>query len=113
MSDLIHLAVQTDSTRLSTTLTGTCPALTGHLVSRPLQARQRLAEFAPLTTPELTKLTSVSVLSVGGGFHFGGDRAFDRDNSLPLCNLYLSIMPWMRVEITRFISDTSRLSEPE
>lgn len=156
MFDLIHLAIQTDSTRLITMLllgTSSVPPIAGvslghHDLSHHGKDPQKIAQLKAL---ELEKMKTVRellqklkntqeqseslldrtmiffssnlgdasthstknlpVLLAGGGFRHGRHLAFDRDNSPPLCNLYVSMLQRLGIETDRFSSGTSPLSE--
>ncbi len=53
---------------------------------------------------------NLPILLAGGGFKHGQHLAFDRDNNLPLSNLYVSMLRRMGVDAERFGSSTSALS---
>lgn len=53
---------------------------------------------------------NLPMLLAGGGFRHGKHLAFDRQNNTPACNLYLSMLQRMGVEVNAFGSSTSTLS---
>jgi len=57
--------------------------------------------------------TNLPVLLAGGGFRHGRHIAFRRDNNIPLCNLFVSMLQRMGVEEEAFASSTGRLTELE
>lgn len=54
--------------------------------------------------------TNLPILLAGGGFHHGQHLAFDRDANTPLCNLFLSMLQRMDVEVDAFGSSTGSLA---
>ena len=155
MYDLVHLALQTDSTRLITLqIQGTAlvPPLPGvnrdhhnlsHHGQDPEKIKQlRLVEEAQLealagllgklknTAEEgRTLLDSTMVLFgsnlgngnshdtknmpmvlAGGRFKHGQHLAFDPANNAPLCNLFVSMLQQLGLEIDSFASSTNKLS---
>lgn len=153
--DLIHLALQTDSSRLVTLqLLGTSnvPPIQGvsqghhdlsHHGKDPAKIAQlRILEVEKLKvlrdfltqlkqTPEegdsLLERTMVffssnladaskhsvknmPVLLAGGGFKHGQHLAFDQENNLPLCNLFVSMLQRMGIEADKFASSTGTLT---
>lgn len=155
MFDLIHLAVQTDSTRLITLLllgTSLVPPIPGvslghHDLSHHGQDPKKIEQ---LTTVELEKMKTVHellkklkqteeqgeslldrttvffssnlgnasnhssknlpVLLAGGGFNHGGHLAFDPQNPPPLCNLYVSMLQRLGIDVPKFGSSTGTLT---
>lgn len=153
--DMIHLALQTDSSRLITLqLLGTSsvppipgvnqghhdlshhgqdPAKIAQLKVLELEKMQALRDFLALlrTSKEegetLLDRTNVffssnladaskhsvrnmPVLLAGGGFRHGQHLGFDQENNLPLCNLYLSMLQRMGIEVDQFASSTGTLT---
>ena len=146
MFDLIHLALQTDSTRL-VTIPIDCgqsvPRVDGvkeghhslsHHGTRPEKIAQlRLLELELMKVYRdlLLKLkntkeegetlldrtmvlfgshmgnaathntSNLPMILAGGGFKHGQHLAFDKDNNTPLCNLYLSMLQRLDLEIAR------------
>ena len=49
---------------------------------------------------------SLPVLLAGGGFRHGQHLAFDAENPVPLCNLYVSVLQRLGIEMDRFSSAT-------
>lgn len=54
--------------------------------------------------------TNLPIILAGGGFHHGQHLAFNKDNNMPLANLYLSMSHKMGLEIDRFASSTGTLN---
>lgn len=155
MFDMIHLAVQTDSTRLMTFMllgTSGVPPIPGvslghhdlsHHGQDPKKIEQlRIVEMEKMKTlgDLLMKLKktdeqgeslldrtmvffssnlgnasnhsskNLPVLFAGGGFKHGQHLAFDPQNPPPLCNLQLSMLQRLGIEVDRFGSSTGTLS---
>jgi hypothetical protein len=53
---------------------------------------------------------NMPMLLAGGGFRHGGHLAFDRLNNTPACNIYVSMLQRMCLEIDKFGSSTGTLS---
>jgi Protein of unknown function (DUF1552) len=53
---------------------------------------------------------NLPVLLAGGGFKHGQHLAFDAQNPPPLCNLYLSMLQRLGVEVDKFSSSTGTLT---
>lgn len=53
---------------------------------------------------------NMPVLLAGGGFKHGQHLAFDTNNNLPLCNLFVSMLQRMGIEADKFGSSTGTLS---
>ena len=53
--------------------------------------------------------TNLPILLVGGGFRHGQHLAFNRDANTPLCNLFVSMLQRMDVEVDAFGSSTGSL----
>jgi hypothetical protein len=154
MFDLIHLALQTDSTRLITLiLLGTSgvppvPGVTlGHhdlshhgkdphkieqLKKIELEKLKALRDFlarlsqtkedgvrlldrtmvffsSNLGNASTHGVKNLPVLVSGGGFKHGQHLGFDPDRPPPLCNLYVSMLQRLGMEIDRFGSSTGTL----
>jgi hypothetical protein len=153
--DLIHLALQTDSTRLITMIAhgaGGPPPIQGvshdhHDLTHHGQDPKKIEELK-LIEVELMKtlrdllvklkqtkeegvslldrtmlffgsnlgnasnhsVTNLPVLLAGGGFRHGQHLAFDPKNHPPLCNLYVSMLQRMGVEVDRFGCSSGTLS---
>ncbi|MFM7843409.1 MAG: DUF1552 domain-containing protein [Planctomycetota bacterium] len=152
--DLIHLALQTDSTRLITLqLLGTSnvPPIPGvnqghHDLSHHGQDPSKIEQLRILELEKLKLLRdflvqlrdtreegerlldrtmiffssnladaskhsvkNLPVLLAGGGFRHGQHLAFDENNNLPLCNLYVSMLQRMEIETDKFGSSTGTL----
>ena len=54
--------------------------------------------------------TNLPILLVGGGFRHGQHLAFSRDANTPLCNLFVSMLQRMDVEVDAFGSSTGSLA---
>jgi hypothetical protein len=54
--------------------------------------------------------TNLPILLAGGGFKHGQHLAFNRENNLPLSNLFVSMLQKMEIETDQFGSSTSTLS---
>lgn len=155
MYDLIHLALQTDSTRVITLFVqdgGGVPKLPGvtmehhelthhskneekieQLRKHELPIMQHfhdfLAKLKGTTEGDSTLLNKTAVISgcfmgnaaqhmsvnlpmiiAGGGFKHAGHLGFDRERNKPLCNLYLSVLQSMGLEVDKFSSSTGTLT---
>jgi hypothetical protein len=155
MFDLIHLAVQTDSTRLITLLlagTSLVPTIAGvslghHDLSHHGQDPSKIAQLKKieletmkavrdlLTKLKQTKEGRVSlldrtmvffgsnlgsgsthstknlpVLLSGGGFKHGRHLAFDPTKPPPLCNLYVTMLQQLGIDVDKFGSSTGTLA---
>ena len=152
--DLIHLAIQTDSTRLVTLqLLGTSgvPPIPGvslghHDLSHHGKDATKIDQLKKLETEKMKTLRdflkqlkdtkedggtlldrttvffssnladasthgvkNMPVLLAGGGFKHGSHLAFDPKNNPPLCNLYVSMLQRLGLEVDRFASSTGTL----
>ena len=155
MFDLMHLAVQTDSTRLITYCmlgTSLVPPIAGvslghHDLSHHGQDPNKIAQ---LRAVELEKMKTIAeflgklkrtdeqganlldrtivyfssnlgnasnhssknlpVLLAGGGFRHVGNLPFDPDKSPPLCNLYVSMLQRLGLEINEFGTSNGTLT---
>jgi hypothetical protein len=153
--DLIHLAVQTDSTRLITLqLLGTSgvPPVPGvslghHDLSHHGNDPTKIAQLKKVETEVMKTLRdflkrlkdtkedgvrlldrttvffssnladasthsvrNLPVLLAGGGFRHGRHLAFDPKSGPPLCNLYVSMLQRLGLEVNRFGSSTGTLT---
>jgi hypothetical protein len=153
--DLIHLALQTDSTRLITMIVtsanGPPPVegvshdhhdLTHHgqdptkikelqlvefelmkamrdLFAKLKQTKEEGANLLDRTTvffgsnlgnASYHSTTNLPVLLAGGGFRHGQHLAFDPKNNPPLCNLYVSMLQRLGIEVDKFGSSTGTLT---
>jgi hypothetical protein len=153
--DLIHLALQTDSTRLVTLqLLGTSavppvqgvtfghhdlshhgkdPAKIAQLkkveVEKMITFRDFLKKLKETTEEGVSLLDrtmvffssnlgdasthsskNMPILLAGGGFKHGQHLAFDPKNPPPLCNLYVSMLQRLGIEVDRFGSSTGTLT---
>ena len=54
--------------------------------------------------------TNLPILLAGGGFKHGQHLAFNRENNLPLSNLFVSMLQKMEIEADQFGSSTSTLN---
>lgn len=152
--DVMHLALQTDSTRLITCVFNDgsyVPVLPGvsqnyHNLSHHGQDPQKLKELA-IVEGEYLKLfgeflrklkatkeggsnlldrtmilmgshmesgrhnnTNLPAILAGGGFRHGQHLAFDKQKNAPLCNLQLTMLQRLGLEIDRFSSSTGTLT---
>jgi len=151
--DLIHLALQTDSTRLITypindgvavpTLPGV--SMNYHNLSHHGKDPQKIKQLSLVEAAQvrlfgefLRKLKNTQedgsnlldrtqvllgshmhsgdhntrnlpILHAGGGFHHGQHLKFDHENNTPLCNLYVSMLNRLGINIDSFGSSTGRL----
>ncbi len=55
--------------------------------------------------------TNLPIILAGGGFKHGQHLAYKRDNNLPLCNLFVTMLQRMGVEAERFGSSTGALTD--
>jgi len=155
MFDMIHLALQTDSTRiitmllLGTSLVPPIPGVTqghhdlshhGKDPAKIAQLRTIEVELMKTVRDLLDKLKkteeqgetlldrttlffssnlgnaathstkNLPVLLAGGGFKHGQHLAFDAANAPPLCNLYVTMLQRMGIEVDKFSSSTGTLS---
>src|SRR5204863_7183157 len=53
---------------------------------------------------------NLPVLLAGGGFRHGQHLHFDAQNSPPLCNLYVSMLQRLGVEVDKFSTSTGTLT---
>jgi hypothetical protein len=53
---------------------------------------------------------NLPVLVAGGGFQHGQHLAFDANNPPPLCNLYVSMLQRLRIEVDKFGTSTGTLT---
>lgn len=155
MYDLIHLALQTDSTRLVTMeagLMGAQPVIDGttldvyHNLSHHGMDPGRIANLSLIedeaikafgyllaklkgtqedgeTLLERTMVllgsnlsnasshdtTNLPILLAGGGFKHGQHLIFNRENNTPLCNLYVSMLQRLGLEVSSFGSSNGTL----
>ena len=155
MYDLIHLAVQTDSTRIitmSVNCGGAAPLVPGvtmehHNLSHHGKDPEKLAQLRLIETAQMQALRdlllklqqtreqgrslldgtmvlygsnlgnssshstkNMPILLAGGGFRHGQHLAFDRDNNMPLCKLYVSMLQQMGLETDTFASGKGRIT---
>jgi len=152
--DLIHLALQTDSTRLITVhggLLGSQPTLGGaaldyhnithhgmdpdkiktlgliedelmktfrHLLAKLKETKEEGDTLLDRTMVLLGSnlgnasshdTTNLPVLLAGGGFRHGQHLVYQRENNTPLCNLYLSMLQRLGLEVASFGSSKGTL----
>jgi hypothetical protein len=153
--DLVHLAVQTDSTRLLTIMLGGStfvPPIQGvslghHDLSHHGKEPGKLAQLKIVEVETMKILRdflgklkqskeagetlldrtmvylgsnlgdgsshsvkNLPVLLAGGGFKHGQHLRFDAENPPPLCNLYVSMLQRLGVEVDKFSSGTGTLT---
>lgn len=53
---------------------------------------------------------NLPIILAGGGFQHGQHLAFDKENNAPLCNLYVSMLQRLGLEIDQFASSTGTLT---
>jgi hypothetical protein len=53
---------------------------------------------------------NMPIILAGGGFRHGQHLAFDRQNNLPLCNLFVTMLQRIGMETDRFASSTGTVS---
>jgi hypothetical protein len=154
MYDLIHLAVQTDSTRLITLFVngnGLVPPIAGvsdnwHNLSHHGRDPEKIAQLRLIETEQLIALRgllaklketreegetlldrtmvlfgsnlgnasshdtrNLPVLLAGGGFRHGAHLKFDPANNAPLCNVYVSMLQRLGLEVGSFASSTGTI----
>lgn len=54
--------------------------------------------------------TNLPIVLAGGGFKHGQHLAFRRDNNTPLCNLYVTMLQQLGIEVESFASSTGTLT---
>jgi hypothetical protein len=54
--------------------------------------------------------TNLPIVLAGGGFKHGQHIAFRRDNNTPLCNLYVTMLQRLGIEVDSFASSTGTLT---
>ena len=54
--------------------------------------------------------TNLPILLAGGGFRHGQHLVFRRDNNTPLCNVFVSMMQRLGLEVDSFASGTGRIT---
>jgi hypothetical protein len=54
--------------------------------------------------------TNLPTILAGGGFKHGQHLAFDPKNNTPLCNLYVTMLQCLGIEVDKFSSSTGTLS---
>jgi hypothetical protein len=54
---------------------------------------------------------NLPIVLAGGGFQHGRHLAFDRDNNVPLANLYVTMLQRLGLKVDRFASSTGTMSE--
>jgi len=153
--DMIHLALQTDSSRLITLQllgTSSVPPIAGvnqghHDLSHHGQDPAKIAQLKVLELEKMQTLRNfltqlrttqeegeslldrtmvffssnladaskhsvknMPVLLAGGGFRHGQHLAFDRENNLPLSNLFVSMLQRMGIEADHFASSSGTLT---
>jgi hypothetical protein len=55
--------------------------------------------------------TNLPILVAGGGFRHGAHLAFDREDNLPLSNLFVTILQRLGIEADAFGSSTAALAD--
>jgi hypothetical protein len=75
----------------------------------PLLDRTMVLLGSNLGNSNTHETTNLPILLAGGGFKHGQHLAFDRENNTPLCNLYLSMLQRLGLEISSFGSSKGTL----
>jgi hypothetical protein len=154
MYDLIHLAVQNDSSRIISLFVngnGLVPPISGvsdnwHNLSHHGKDPEKIAQLRLIETEQLLALRdllaklketqeesetlfdrtmvlfgsnlgnasshdtrNLPILLAGGGFKHGSHLAFDQVNNAPLCNVYLSMLQRLGLEVEAFASSTGTI----
>ena len=76
----------------------------------PLLNRTMVMLGSNLGNSNTHETTNLPVLLAGGGFKHGRHLAFDREHNTPLCNLYVSMLQRMGLEISSFGSSKGTLT---
>ncbi len=76
----------------------------------PLLNRTMVMLGSNLGNSNTHETTNLPVLLAGGGFKHGRHLAFNRENNTPLCNLYVSMLQRMGLEISSFGSSKGTLT---
>ena len=64
-----------------------------------------------LSDANIHDTTNLPILLAGGGLRHGQHLAFDREKNHPLCNLFVTMLQNMEVEVDAFGSSTGNLNE--
>jgi len=75
----------------------------------PLLDRTMVLLGSNLGNSNTHETTNLPILLAGGGFKHGQHLAFDRENNTPLCNLYVSMLQRLGLEISSFGSSRGTL----
>ena len=78
--------------------------------SRTFAAPQRSASNWRSTDSSSHSVKNLPVLLAGGGFKHGLHLPFDPHNPPPLCNLYVSMLQRLGIEVDRFGSSSGTLT---
>ena len=89
--------------------------LLGGLAARP-EGEERLLDHtmvlygSNLGDANIHDTTNLPIILAGGGFRHGRHLAFDHDNNAPLCNLFVSMLQRLGVEVDAFGSSTGTVT---
>lgn len=75
----------------------------------PLLSRTTVLLGSNLGNSNTHETTNLPVLLAGGGFKHGQHLVFNRENNTPLCNLYVSLLQRLGLEISSFSSGKGTL----
>jgi hypothetical protein len=76
----------------------------------PLLNRTMVLLGSNLGNSNTHETTNLPILLAGGGFKHGRHLVFDRENNTPLCNLYLSMLQRLGLEVSSFGSSKGTLA---
>ncbi len=76
----------------------------------PLLNRTMVLFGSNLGNSNTHETTNLPILLAGGGFKHGQHMAFNRENNTPLCNLYVSMLQRLGLDISSFGSSTGTLT---
>jgi hypothetical protein len=75
----------------------------------PLLNRTMVLLGSNLGNSNTHETTNLPILLAGGGFKHGQHLVFKRDNNTPLCNLYMSMLQRLGLEVASFGSSKGTL----
>lgn len=81
-----------------------------HEEGEPLLNRTMVMLGSNLGNSNTHETTNLPILLAGGGFRHGQHLAFNRENNTPLCNLYVSMLQRLGLEISSFGSSKGTLT---
>lgn len=76
----------------------------------PLLSRTMVLLGSNLGNSNTHETTNLPILLAGGGFQHGQHLAFNRENNSPLCNLYVSMLQRLGLEVSSFGSSNGTLT---